>query len=460
MKKIAIILSAILFTQFCFATSIITGTWDRKVAANKVTLFAVSNGALSELSTSTLNDKKEFAFVLNNTKPGFFVIGTSPVNPANNYIFYFKPGDNLNVFVNDSSYVLVGENTPENKEMQRWHDLMYPIESKSLYFMKNESSYVDFFPLLEEKLPIIQSYKPDYKANKEFDKAFANYRYFDLLNNALYFLATPRSAHPKGEDFIDFYKNDINLPSITATADILDYPYGMTILNLSRMQILFMSNLPSNEISKAYDTYVALDRDLPNIVNSTVKGEVVLQDAKSIKSYEGLLDFQSKYGKYLVTDLQKSKFKDILIAKADNTKGQEAFDFKFKNVDNKEFALSDFKGKLVYVDVWATWCGPCKKEIPSLKKLEAEYANKDIVFLGVSIDEQKSYDKWKEFLISENLPGIQLFAGAQKEEITKPYKINGIPRFMLFDKDGKIITTEAPRPSSGEIKILLDAKLK
>lgn len=221
-----------------------------------------------------------------------------------------------------------------------------------------------------------------------------------------------------------------------------------------------MLNLPNDELSKAYDIYVSLDRDLPNIADSTIKGEIVLLGANSIRSYEGLLDLESKYGKYLVTDLQKNRFKNMLIAKANKTKGQKAFDFRFDNIEGKPIALSDLKNKIIYVDVWATWCGPCKKEIPFLKKLEEEYKNKDIVFLSISIDAQKDHEKWKGFVAKEQLKGIQLFAGEKKDDIMKPYNIKGIPRFMLFGKDGNIIDTDAPRPSSDEIKILLDSILK
>lgn len=461
MKRIILIIAVvIIFTNQIFAISVISGTWNRPLKDGSVSLYEVENGKLKPLASSTLNAKKEFAFALNISKPGFYVVGISPQSPMHNYTFYLKPNDNLNIEVNASSYTLIGENTPENKELTRWHDLIEPLESKSIYFMGQNSTYVDFFPLFEEKLGEIEAFKSNI-TDTEFNKVFKDYRRFDLLKIALYFVQTPRSAHPKGEDFPDYYGN-VKLNDLSSTDAILSYPYGTTLLRMARFLTAsrLAENVTDEERKKIYDTYASLDRDLPNLINAEVKGEVVLQQSKSIQTYEGLIEFQNKYAKYLSTEEQKKEFKELLMSKASNSEGQDAFNFKFKDVNNKEISLSDFKGKLVYVDVWATWCGPCKKEIPSLKKIEAEYANKDIVFLGVSIDEQKSYDKWKEFLVTENLPGVQVFAGDQKEDITKPYKIAGIPRFMLFGKDGKIITIDAPRPSSNEIRSLLDAKLK
>ena len=121
-----------------------------------------------------------------------------------------------------------------------------------------------------------------------------------------------------------------------------------------------------------------------------------------------------------------------------------------------------YAGKVIFIDIWATWCGPCKKEMPAMKALEAEYKdNKDIVFMGISVDASKNIQKWKDFVIKEQLPGVQLFAGDMAgPALSKPYKITGIPRFMLVGKDGSLLYMDAPRPSSSEIRAVLNDALK
>ncbi len=119
-------------------------------------------------------------------------------------------------------------------------------------------------------------------------------------------------------------------------------------------------------------------------------------------------------------------------------------------------SLTDFKGKVVLVDVWATWCGPCKAQIPHLEKLEKEYHGKDIVFISVSVDEKK--DKWLNMIKKDNLGGVQLWANGFSK-ICKDYSIKGIPRFMLFDKEGNIISVDAPRPSEPKLKELINKYL-
>jgi thiol-disulfide isomerase/thioredoxin len=137
-------------------------------------------------------------------------------------------------------------------------------------------------------------------------------------------------------------------------------------------------------------------------------------------------------------------------------KGEPAINFTYPDKDGNEFSLSSFNSSLVYVDVWATWCGPCKAEIPALKELENDYHDNNITFLSVSVDTDKK--AWLNMLADKQLGGMQLWANGWSA-ITKSYAINGIPRFMLFDANGNVISLDAPRPSSSEIRELLEANL-
>src|SRR5690606_22180824 len=75
--------------------------------------------------------------------------------------------------------------------------------------------------------------------------------------------------------------------------------------------------------------------------------------------------------------------------------GSPSPEFIYPDINGKDVALSDLKGKLVYIDVWATWCVPCLQEIPSLKKLESDYHGKDIYFVSMSVDQKKDFEKWQ-----------------------------------------------------------------
>ncbi|AUP78925.1 TlpA disulfide reductase family protein [Flavivirga eckloniae] len=122
-------------------------------------------------------------------------------------------------------------------------------------------------------------------------------------------------------------------------------------------------------------------------------------------------------------------------------------------------SLEDLKGKYVYIDLWATWCGPCKKEFPALKELEKSYHGKNIQFVGISVDGPSNYDPWRALVTEEELTGIQLLA-PENHTIYPDYAIQAIPRFIILDPQGNVVDPDAPRPSSNEIKPLLDKLLK
>ncbi|MAO46890.1 MAG: hypothetical protein CL823_07040 [Crocinitomicaceae bacterium] len=139
--------------------------------------------------------------------------------------------------------------------------------------------------------------------------------------------------------------------------------------------------------------------------------------------------------------------------------GEDAFEISYPDKDSTIVNLSDFVGNVVYVDVWATWCGPCRIEIPHLVELENEYEEKDVTFIGVSLDVLEDKQTWLDMMEEKNMAGQQLITGGWTCQITNDYAITSIPRFMLFDKEGKVANLDAPRPSSDEIRPLLDGLL-
>jgi thiol-disulfide isomerase/thioredoxin len=195
------------------------------------------------------------------------------------------------------------------------------------------------------------------------------------------------------------------------------------------------SKLPG--VTKYKETiFAALPKDLDAGFVAKYKGDVE-------KGMKGMID-------YLSAGFELKKLN-----------GTASPTFKYENHKGGVTSLEDLKGKFVYVDVWATWCGPCRQEIPFLQKTEAAYHGKNIEFVSISIDEQKNHDKWSKFVTEKNLGGIQLLADKDwKSDFVQGYKIEGIPRFILISPEGKIVNADAPRPSSPELVTLLDSLVK
>lgn len=137
----------------------------------------------------------------------------------------------------------------------------------------------------------------------------------------------------------------------------------------------------------------------------------------------------------------------------------------YENYDGTKTSLADFNGKNVYIDIWATWCGPCKAEIPALKTLEQDYEGKNIAFVSLSVDDAQAHqgswevanEKWRAMVKDKELSGVQLLAPKGWESaFIRDFRVNSIPRFILLDTEGNIISPDAPRPSDQKLRTLLE----
>ena len=140
--------------------------------------------------------------------------------------------------------------------------------------------------------------------------------------------------------------------------------------------------------------------------------------------------------------------------------GSEAPEIEMEDPSGAKVLLSSLRGQVLYIDFWATWCGPCQGEIPHMAKLAEKYAgNKKIRFVSISLDEDK--EAWKK-QIDEEKPAWAQYVLTEKgqEDVAQRYKISAIPRFILLDKDGKILALNAERPSSAGVTELIENAIK
>ncbi|MDJ0363990.1 TlpA disulfide reductase family protein [Hymenobacter sp. H14-R3] len=143
--------------------------------------------------------------------------------------------------------------------------------------------------------------------------------------------------------------------------------------------------------------------------------------------------------------------------------GQPAPNFTLTDASNKKLSLSSLRGKIVYLDFWATWCGPCLAEMPASLALRQKFAGRDVVFLYVSLD-SKAAD-WQKYLIDKQVVesnAVQLHdPGAFNGPAARAFNVQSIPSYWLIGRDGRIITNSPPKPSnSPAIDTALEAALK
>lgn len=115
--------------------------------------------------------------------------------------------------------------------------------------------------------------------------------------------------------------------------------------------------------------------------------------------------------------------------------GAIAPDFSLANKDGKKVSLSDFRGKYVLIDFWASWCAPCRASFPSIVKIYQKYKSRNFEIIGVSLD--RSEKAWRKALSEETAPWVQLLDA--KGFVAKEYAVMAIPHLVLISPEGKII---------------------
>ncbi|SDS42888.1 Thiol-disulfide isomerase or thioredoxin [Polaribacter sp. KT25b] len=204
---------------------------------------------------------------------------------------------------------------------------------------------------------------------------------------------------------------------------------------------------------------IAYLKTLATIKSDKIRNKLLFDDAKyGITFTKNLEDYYSLYSKASTNQYNNDKITEIYRNLKTLTKGNASPKFTdYENNAGGTTSLDDLKGKYVYMDIWATWCGPCIGEIPFLKKIEKLYHGKNIEFVSISIDKEADHEKWKKMIVDKELGGIQLFADNNWEsQFIEDYSIKGIPRFILLDPQGNIVSANAPRPSNEKLIALFD----
>ena len=420
---------------------------------HEVGLYEVVDGAELLIGRTDVGPNGWFGFLFEPTRPGYYTVGGEKTEDR--IRIYLEAGQAAEVNILEDSLAITPNNTEENLTLAAWEEVFEPVRRHVRHIDYIYFTYKELFPYYMDFLPEAEKFKKQIKTkNEAFNELMRQTVDYDVEYFALCIpraVKIDRQIHrgsfPEIKDCPEYYNTLVTKTRMTDTTVLLQ-PYGADYV---LKYVDYGQKREGGDRSIATQlTWLPCDR---------LKAEVVLYQAEHSKTYDRYDEVVRSFAQYLTTPRHRERMNAMSAKLYVGNRGDKAADFTYPDRNGKMVSLSDFRGKVVLVDVWATWCGPCRQEVPHLVKLEKEMEGTDVVFIGVSVDEKKDYQNWLKVMDKEGMQGIQLFASGWSQ-ITKDYKIKGIPRFMVFGRDGRVVSIDAPRPSDPALKTLLENELK
>ena len=125
------------------------------------------------------------------------------------------------------------------------------------------------------------------------------------------------------------------------------------------------------------------------------------------------------------------------------------------NLDGNKTRLSDYQGRIVVVNFWATWCGPCKEELPRLGEIAQQYAAQNVAFILISIDEQKKLASVRDYIAQQKVT-LPVWIGASTDMLEQFSGTNIVPATLIVDEKGEIVRSINGEAQEEDVKQALD----
>lgn len=456
---------AILLSASCLAQKInISGKVSGTVANAIGEIQFICDGHMQKLTIN--KDDKTFSGDIKIATPQFVEIKSGNVKPQ---YFYIVPSEKLVLTIDKPSLQesIVHFSNSKSRQLQEIYNTYYnALQEKNIntnsrnwqQLLFENNTPLDYAEsrlkeALKKNASLVASI-PNFKADiLFFIKGFRNYTNIDKMSLSEIETALgdiKKSNIKKKTLTIPFFREYLTDLSNAYAARTLE-KYGISIDLLKQKYI---------------SQFIAAEAISKYVSDSAVKSELFAEKLRIELATNGLknetfVDYLLNNSQQYVKDSYKEK---ILLLKENkipdlNQARKKAFNFLLHDAEGKEYRLEDFKGKMLFIDFWASWCAPCKAQIPYQKELEKHYEGKDVIFVSVSLDQSK--EAWLKAVKEEELHGYVLHAeGNFKNPFPKAYGVEAIPRYMLIDASGNIISDNMMKPQNKkEIMGIFDEEL-
>jgi thiol-disulfide isomerase/thioredoxin len=410
--------------------------------------------------TTNINTPREGALVMGRfgatffAAPGYSLSLTADADDASTFNRTKKI---TGVGAKTNRYHIILDSVKNTRSSINWYEI--ERESDFLAFLKKDRNLMDsVHNIVFDKKKTQDAYYNYFENLVTYDATFLElYRIVSFINSG-------KCSLEKSDSFLkkNFDNNILANPSqdkylISTRYRDFCIQYSIYLVNMDYQKDSTLRYRDNYKLEKANKVFKGKTREY------VMNGLMVSAIGQS-KSVNDLNNYKNQFKPYIstlksqffITNINKEfsqKEKDLLKQEKDLSKvqpGKPAPGFALESNLGKKYTLEDFKGKVVYLDLWASWCLPCRAENPKLKALYAKYKNDDrVAFISIAVAD--GIGAWQKALKQDKPDWIQLF---DKGGIVSDAYVNRtIPQFVIIDKQGKIVNLNAPRP--GEVETLL-----
>ena len=409
--------------------------------------FTIENSNYEKLKIVKICDDNTFLDTLKLQKKGIYNMRCG----QNRNQIYLEPGNEIEILLDckNNRLVFTGDVTFENKylfQKELLSDSLKKIENYKYYGQLEENDYLSLSDSLYNlKISLFKKFANTFDYNFKFiEKNTIKYQH--LNNQNIYESIRQLVTDDKKFKVSSGYYTNLYKGIDLSGKDLTKIPYYVNFVSSYIWQLT--NERFGNNDSKDMDYLSTIEIE---IKNKKFKedlafnyGEIHFVRASNLDNfYVKIKTMISSPDRLKILEKKYQRLKKI-------QKGAVSPSFKLENKNGKIVSLEDLKGSYVYIDIWSPYCLPCMAEILYLKKTEKYFHNKNISFVCICVGETKT--KWEKMIQDKNLTGIQLFALNERISFFRDYMVHGIPRFILIDKEGKIINSSAKRPSDPKLK--------
>jgi len=381
-----------------------------------------------------------FSITFKLASPNYFRIGRNKL--------YLSPGDSLECYIDGKNQAVArfsGIGSEANNYLR-----FVPFPKAGSYLNAAQYLYQSPVATLDTIVSFARHYQKELSALKNVSAEFKKLEEVRIncdLYNSVYSVAsylTSFNIATRGEGNED-YNRTIKAMAVPVLADFpipVDADYLKVEVYRDIISECIESKPVNAEAAKIKDWLTAVDiaREMNDV-----------SDKSELKKFDGSIAAI----KTPVYKLAAEKYQQNLETFG---KGDFAVDVNCITNSLKRVSLSSLRGKVIYVDLWATWCGPCLAEMPAYERLKEKYKdNPAIAFVSISIDDESKYKDWLKNLEDRKATGNQWQVN---RNMLNAYNITGIPRVIIIGKDFRIAEMNGPLPSSKELPAQLDKLIK